>query len=437
MKNKQLQNIEEIQEQELLQAEQEINKGKSKKSGVKSIIAFSLAIALLIGSSFAYFTDYATQSATGTAGTLSIALESDINLLNEDGQDILNPGDIRSGSFTVTNMGNKSADIRTTIALTAYDRDGAPIDLEGSATTQSMYDLYLAKDVEYVDGRGNIPKQGVQPLQTKNVNGNVITYSIPEYSLNGNSDLYDEVETISNTYSSVSTFGMGWMIPEFNLDATENRYTNEVEDSIPDYKHEHDFVLVFNTQASNAWQGSVIQIDIIVEAKQHENTSAGWELVEHEDLVLGSLHQGVVLPENVITTNGVINPGYEYTPSAPGGNSGSTNTSTLKGTFYLEDPDLWELIKGDFGISLINLDTYEEIVEMTPLELVWDDTANAYTASFNLVDLEPDVKYSLVVSGNENTNEMDIAAMSAGETLDLTINLTWNPLSPETPADKK
>ena len=114
---------------------------KKKRHGLESLIAFSLALVLLIGSSFAYFTDYAAMSTQGTAGTVSISLDSDINLLDENGMDILNPGDIRSGSVTVTNMGNKSADIRTTIALTAFDRNGDPIDLEGSATTQSMYDL--------------------------------------------------------------------------------------------------------------------------------------------------------------------------------------------------------------------------------------------------------------------------------------------------------
>ena len=355
--------INEFQETEVLQEEQPKVQKKQSKHGIKALVALTLAFALLIGSSFAYFTDYATSQANGTAGTLAIALESDINLLDAEGRDILNPGDIRSGSFTVTNMGNKSADIRTTIALTAYDRDGNPIDLEGSNTTQSMYDLYLASDVEFIDGQGNIPKQGVQPLQTKNVNGNVITYSIPEYSLNGNSDLYDEVETI--------TAGINQLASPFAAAEFEFGFEEEIIPGIsalPEYAKDCDFVLVFNTAAGNEFQGSVVRIDVIVEAKQHENTQAGWQLCEHENITVGSLAQGVVLPENVITTNGTINPGYEYTPT-PGVGGEVSEYASIRGNFTL-------------------LETY----------LSFGDTENFYPATVSIYDTNYDIVNSIEVT---------------------------------------
>lgn len=233
-----------------------------------AVTAGAVAVILAMGASMAYFTDYATTNATGTAGTVAIALDSDINLLDANGMDILNPGDQRDGSFTVTNMGNKSIDVRTTVALTALDHEGNAIAFTGDAESQSEYDLYLASDVELVEGKGYAPKADAKPLEVKSIDGNVIKYVLPEYSLNGNSDEYAEVETI---------------------------------DGIDAFAHDYDFVLVFKGEAGNEWQASTVTLDLIVEAKQHENTGAGWDIVAQESITQGSLTQDVVAGEVVIT----------------------------------------------------------------------------------------------------------------------------------------
>ena len=230
-----------------------------------AVVAGAVAAVLAMGASFAYFSDYATSQATGTAGTVAIALDSDINLLDAEGRDILNPGDMRDGSFDVTNEGNKSIDVRTTIKLVAKDHEGNAINFTGDAETQSEYDLYLASDVELVEGRGYMPKADAKPLEVKSIEGNVITYVLPEYSLNGNSDKYDEVETI---------------------------------DGVDAFSKDNDFVLVFKGEAGNEWQASTISMAVLVEAKQHENTQAGWEIVATEVLEGGTT---VVAAENVIT----------------------------------------------------------------------------------------------------------------------------------------
>lgn len=245
---------------------------KKTKTPKRALCAL-LAVVMLMGASFAYFSDYATTSVTGTAGTVAIAMDSDINLLDAEGRDILNPGDMRDGSFAVTNEGNKSIDVRTTVALTALDHEGNPINFTGDAETQSEYDLYLASDVELVEGYGYQPKADAKPLEVKTIEGNVIKYVLPEYSLNGNSDKYDEVETI---------------------------------DGIDAFAHDYDFVMVFKGATGNEWQASTVQLDLIVEAKQHENTGAGWDIVAQEQLTAGSLTQNVVKAETVITDNGEV-----------------------------------------------------------------------------------------------------------------------------------
>jgi predicted ribosomally synthesized peptide with SipW-like signal peptide len=237
----------------------------NKKSATIAIVG---AVALTMVGTMAYFTDYATTQANGTAGTVAIALDSQIDLKDANGMDILNPGDMREGMFTVTNMGNKSIDVRTTLALTALDHEGNAINFTGDAESQSEYDLYLASDVELVAGEGYKPVTGAKPIEVKSIEGNVIKYAIADYSLNGNSDEYAEVETI---------------------------------DGIDAFAHDYDFVLVFKGETGNEWQASTIQLDVIVEAKQHENTGAGWDIVAQESLTQGSLTQDVVMGEVVIT----------------------------------------------------------------------------------------------------------------------------------------
>ncbi|MEE0929964.1 MAG: carboxypeptidase-like regulatory domain-containing protein [Acutalibacteraceae bacterium] len=231
-------------------------------------IALILVAALLMSFSLAYFTDRAETQANGTAGTVAISLANNINLLDADGQDIINPGDQRAAGFAVTNEGNKSIDVRTTVALTAMDYAGQPINFSGDTDVQSEYDLYLASDVELVEGKGYAPKTGATPLQVKSINGNVITYRLPVYSLNGNSDKYTEVETI---------------------------------DGIDAFTKNHDLVMIMKGEAGNAWQASSIRMDVLVEAKQHENTAAGWTIVATENVTHGSINQDAVLAEDVIT----------------------------------------------------------------------------------------------------------------------------------------
>ena len=251
---------------------------KSMTPKFKGMISMILVVALLISGSLAYFTDYATTSVTGTAGTVDISLESGINLLNEDGMDILNPGDLRDATITIRNDGNKSVDTRTTIELTVQSNTVHDLEFSGDTNTQSEYDLYLREDVELIEGEGWKPKDGAEPLKVKSVDGNTITYVLPDTSLNGNHDKHDEVETI---------------------------------DGVDEYSHTYDLVLIFKGESGNEWQDSNVNIKTTVEAKQHENTS-DWDIVIVENTNnlprhtlmsgLGNV-QGTVDTEVVVFTN--------------------------------------------------------------------------------------------------------------------------------------
>ena len=47
---------------------------------VKTLACFSLACVLMVGGSFAYFSDYAQTTVEGTSGTVRIGVDNNINL---------------------------------------------------------------------------------------------------------------------------------------------------------------------------------------------------------------------------------------------------------------------------------------------------------------------------------------------------------------------
>lgn len=226
---------------------------KSTKKGMR-LIAVALALVMAIGGSLAYFTDSASTNQSGTAGTVDVELDgSGINLLDEDGKQILNPGDLRDVYFTVSNKGNKSVDIRTTITLTSS--------IGMAQNGQAEFEIYKLGDVEFVDGEGWKPVAGAEPLQIRSISddGYTITYAIPEYILNGNEELPDMQREIE---------------PDVAVDA-DPYFDVSDGGSIADSK----YVLVFKTASDNNYQEANVTLNVKVEAKQHRNTEAGWELV--------------------------------------------------------------------------------------------------------------------------------------------------------------
>ena len=234
----------------------------NKKLG---LVCGALAVVMVAGASFAYFTDRADTSAQGTAGTVAIELTNNMNLLDEDGKDILNPGDMRDAMLDVENKGNKSIDVRTTIVLTSS------VAMTTDENGQAEYELYHKDDVELVEGYGYMPKEGAQPIEVRSISedGTVITYNIPDYILNGNEDFGDE-----------------------------NR---EIEDGVEADSFAYDYVLVFRGDSANKFQDSTVTLDVLAEAKQHRNTGAGWDIVAQETITFGGSEVSAVVTEDVIT----------------------------------------------------------------------------------------------------------------------------------------
>lgn len=233
-----------------------------KKSIIFPLCAMTCLIPIV--GSYAYFSDKVETKSVATAGSVDIVLDTTvgnetdkigIDLPDTCGKDNLNPGDMRQASFSVQNLGNKSVDIRTTIFLTST----VPFDFYSE---QSEFELYHKNDVEEVSGKGYRPKEGAKPIQKKSIStdGLNIIYEIPEFVLNGNMTLEEK----------------------------------ETEDGITSDKYLYDYVLLFKKDITNEFQATDFSMSILVEAKQHRNTAAGWHLINKNPIKVGGMNMDVV-----------------------------------------------------------------------------------------------------------------------------------------------
>lgn len=225
---------------------------KNKKK-VISIVLVAVMICSTIVGTIAYFTDRVKVSKEATIGELDITLDSNnLNLLNEDGLDLFNPTEARDLDYSITNEGNKSADIKQTVVISLYDEDGNPVDFTRNQPELLIYD---SSSVELIAGEGWFPKDNNQPISEYLVDDNVIYFNLEPQILDGNHN-----------------------IPEYEKDAVSDTYDSN-------------YVLVFDPYADNEFADCIIKLDLIVEAKQHRNTDeydGDWDKLQTYTYVLSN-----------------------------------------------------------------------------------------------------------------------------------------------------
>ena len=209
-----------------------------------AVAAIAASLILMIGATLAIFTDYKLGSATGTAGTVEIDIDdANFSLLDPDGKDIFNPGDGRLVNAKVSNIGNKSVDLRQTLTVTMEAKNAAEFTaLPDDATTPMGWVLYAKSDCTE-DANGNwVPNSGAEPIApdsfTDNGDGTATAvYVLDEIVLNGTGTVAEIEPGVSITYTS------------------------------------GDYVLVMLLESDNSYQGAIVSLDLLAEAKQHRNTS--------------------------------------------------------------------------------------------------------------------------------------------------------------------
>ncbi len=134
-------------------------KMKSTKKIVTSFLSIAIIATLLMGA-FSYFTDYQTKTLNANAGTLSLAMTDATEDLTA-GLTILNPGDANELTFTASNTGEKSMDVKALITVTA-----------SQAMTES--------DLQY-----KVTKDGTALAGTLSDDHKTLTYTVDDIVLSG------------------------------------------------------------------------------------------------------------------------------------------------------------------------------------------------------------------------------------------------------------
>lgn len=223
----------------------------SKKNLKRSLMVGALAGAVTLTGVMAYFTDRVDTSAHGTAGTVDLTLDANwADVVN------LNPGDKIDMDYTIHNDGNKSVDVRERIIV----KSSVAMDTEN----QAEFEVYAASDVEQDANGAYIPKTDATPIaidadRVVSADDTSITYELAEYTLNGT--------------------GTG----------------AETEDGITETSKDSSYVLVFDRDAKNAFQGATVDVELVAEAKQHRNTGADtWDVVSTDNITAGGESINVV-----------------------------------------------------------------------------------------------------------------------------------------------
>lgn len=134
-------------------------KMKTTKKIVTSCASIAIIATLMMGA-FSYFTDYQTKTLQASAGTLDLEMTDATEDLTA-GLTILNPGDANELTFTASNTGEKSMDVKAIITVTA-----------DQAMNESDYQYKITKGGTALNG-------------TLSDDSKVLVYTIDDVTLSG------------------------------------------------------------------------------------------------------------------------------------------------------------------------------------------------------------------------------------------------------------
>ncbi len=186
---------------------------KNKKR-IITLGAAAVATIAVLGGTFAYFTGYDSKDLTAKAGTLTVELTDATEDLT-NGLTVINPGDANPLTFTVSNTGEKSMDVKAVMKVSAPQ-----------AFTESAHEFKITDD------------KGTELTGVLSDDKQSITYTVTDLTLAG---------------------------------SVEN---DSALDGTTDTSHKFDYKFAMDSGAKNAWQDVTGTVKIEVYAKQHRNTSS-------------------------------------------------------------------------------------------------------------------------------------------------------------------
>ena len=209
------------------------------KRTISLVLAIASILCFAVGS-LAFFTDRIESGATAKAGSLDLVLSSITKSTTADYK--LKPGDGVKIDFTLSNQGNKSADVREILVLSSPDI--------AMTAASPEFELYKASDVT-LSGNLATVKSGASPVAVRALasDNKKITYTIGEFILNG-----------TGTGAETETGAVGT--------AKASSY-----------------VMVFKSTAGNTFANKTVTLYYEAQAKQHRNTGPDtWATVQSETI---------------------------------------------------------------------------------------------------------------------------------------------------------
>lgn len=241
-----------------------MNKKKIAVAGAASVAA----VAAVAAGAFAFFSDTAEGTTSGTAGQVDVEISNDMELSNSDN---INPGDndpdkpedSRPGTphdltFAIANSGNKSIMTRNIITLSVKDAAGA-VDMDPSvyrllsdaAGTELVAKYYSADGVDFT--------------ADKPENCKYVRYITTQVALDGKVG-----STGQETEDGIKEGAVG-----------NGATVGEGKDNVS-----YAYTLMMGLETTDEYELSKLQIDLEVQAMQYRNTNdAAWDTIFTDTIV--------------------------------------------------------------------------------------------------------------------------------------------------------
>ena len=244
----------------------------ANKKKITGAVALAAAGVMALGGVSMLFTDRADVSGKTTAGKLAIGItakkmtpKGDFSeqLLNTEfvgAVQNLNPGDVRTISYSINNAENKAVRANDTLTVTVTP-NGAMVAEQGK-TVQNLSDEFTTDKsaIHLVTGAKGDTKHVVTASD-----GTTTDVTFGDTGLT----LVDSYVTKDN--KSIVLVYQG---DEVNLDGTGTNKEN-ITDNNDKTSSERKYTLYFNEDAGNEWQGAEVSIGSTISAVQYANTSTG------------------------------------------------------------------------------------------------------------------------------------------------------------------
>lgn len=243
----------------------------ANKKKITGAVALAAAGVMALGGVSMLFTDHADVSGETTAGKLAVKVtgtnltdgnftEQLENTVFVDNVQNLNPGDVRTISYSINNAESKAMRANDTLTVTVTPNEAMMTDQE--KTVQNLFDEFTTDKsaIHLVTGAKGVPKPVVTASDDTTTD---VTFG-------------DTGLTLVDSY--VAKDGKNIVLvyqgDEVNLDGV-----GENAEKIPgnnDKKtSERKYTLYFEKTAGNEWQGAEVSIGSTISAVQYANTAAG------------------------------------------------------------------------------------------------------------------------------------------------------------------